>query len=636
MSKKATATFHKPLVLPPSVKDDFEKMIRQLTNLQRDLFDSWKHFEDKCENFDKQTRDSFRNLVYYIALRRHDLRKLQNNLAHYGFSSLGRSESYVMTNISKILKSLRKILQYPHSRTAKKADDLSLNEGKTILKDNTDRLLGKEPKRRKVRIMVTLPSEAALNYGLVLNLIKKGMNVARINCAHDGQPEWERMIENIKRARKEAKRDCQICLDIAGPKLRSGILEEGPRVLKIRPVKDIFGRVIEPAKIWLTPLQTPESSPASAAAQLTFPQDFLQQLKARNKLRFKDTRDSTRTLTIKESIRNSFWAECSQTVYICPETEFKVVNIKPAQKTKPGNIPPLEQYISLQKGDLMVLTKEQIPGQSAKLAENGKIIEPARVPCTLSEVFDYVKVGEKIWFDDGKIGGIIKSVNPEEVLVEIKHSGGRIQKLRADKGINLPESDLKFPSLTEKDLVDLEFVVKNADIVGYSFVRSAADVVELQKKLKELKGNHLGIILKIETQRAFENLPEILLAGMKSPAVGVMIARGDLAIETGFERLAEVQEEILWMCEAAHIPVIWATQVLEGLSKCGIYSRAEITDAAMSERAECVMLNKGAFIVEAVQTLDNILTRMQSHQDKKRSMLRRLHLAGKFFDELRE
>ncbi len=112
---------------------------------------------------------------------------------------------------------------------------------------------------------------------------------------------------------------------------------------------------------------------------------------------------------------------------------------------------------------------------------------------------------------------------------------------------------------------------------------------------------------------------------MRSEAVGVMIARGDLAVEVGYERLAEVQEEILWLCEAAHLPVIWATQVLEGLAKEGIPSRAEITDAAMSERAECVMLNKGPHIQEAIVVLDNILGRMQAHQSKKTSMLRQLH-----------
>jgi pyruvate kinase len=111
---------------------------------------------------------------------------------------------------------------------------------------------------------------------------------------------------------------------------------------------------------------------------------------------------------------------------------------------------------------------------------------------------------------------------------------------------------------------------------------------------------------------------------MRRPAAGVMIARGDLAVECGYERMAEIQEEILWVCEAAHMPVVWATQVLESLAKKGLPSRAEITDAAMGERAECVMLNKGPYLCDAVEALDDILQRMQDHQVKKSATLRRL------------
>jgi pyruvate kinase len=96
-------------------------------------------------------------------------------------------------------------------------------------------------------------------------------------------------------------------------------------------------------------------------------------------------------------------------------------------------------------------------------------------------------------------------------------------------------------------------------------------------------------------------------------------------VEIGYQRLAEMQEEILWLSEAAHVPVIWATQVLEGLVKNGTPSRGEITDAAMSERAECVMLNKGPFVTGAVTILDDVLTRMQAHQLKKTPQLRALH-----------
>ena len=132
------------------------------------------------------------------------------------------------------------------------------------------------------------------------------------------------------------------------------------------------------------------------------------------------------------------------------------------------------------------------------------------------------------------------------------------------------------------------------------------------------------IIAKIETARAVQNLPELLVCGLSRGPFGVMIARGDLALELGFPRLAEMQEELLWMCEAASVPIIWATGVLEGLVKNGLPSRGEMTDAAMSARAECVMLNKGEFQLEGVAVLSDVLSRMFGHQHKKEPLMRAL------------
>jgi len=114
---------------------------------------------------------------------------------------------------------------------------------------------------------------------------------------------------------------------------------------------------------------------------------------------------------------------------------------------------------------------------------------------------------------------------------------------------------------------------------------------------------------------------------MKRNKIGVMIARGDLAVEIGFERIAEVQSQILWLCEAAHVPVIWATQVLENLAKTGIATRAEVSDAALSAQAECVMLNKGPYIVDAVKTLKEIISKMENHGYKKKNSMRILNIA---------
>jgi pyruvate kinase len=211
--------------------------------------------------------------------------------------------------------------------------------------------------------------------------------------------------------------------------------------------------------------------------------------------------------------------------------------------------------------------------------------------------------------------------------VEITQARPKGEKLAAGKGVNLPDTRLRLAALTAKDTEDLAFVAAHADLVAYSFVRQADDVHQLRHRVAELHAERLGIVLKIETRQAFNELPALLLDAMRGERFGVMIARGDLAVECGFERMVEVQEEILWICEAAHTPVIWATQVLESLAKTGLPSRADVTDAAMSERAECVMLNKGPFIREAVATLDNILLRMEAHQSKNRAMLRPLHVA---------
>jgi pyruvate kinase len=248
------------------------------------------------------------------------------------------------------------------------------------------------------------------------------------------------------------------------------------------------------------------------------------------------------------------------------------------------------------------------------------------IGCTLSEVFDDVRSGEPIWFDDGKIGGVIEQVDECQAWVRITHVREQGARLRADKGVNLPESALRLTALSDKDVEDLAFAARHADAVALSFANSAGDVELLQQHLARLGSRQTAIVLKIETRRGFDSLLDMLLMAMRGPCCGVMIARGDLAVECGFERLAEVQEEMLCICEAAHVPVIWATQVLESMAKDGMPSRAEISDAAMGHRAECVMLNKGPHIVSAVRVLDDILRRMQAHQAKKQAMLRELRL----------
>ena len=288
-----------------------------------------------------------------------------------------------------------------------------------------------------------------------------------------------------------------------------------------------------------------------------------------------------------------------------------------------------KDHISLKEGEILYLVNGENRGeaeQEHQMSKSGPVIS-----CSIPEIFEDVSKGENIWFDDGKIGGVVEGVDKKCLVIKITKTNPKGGKLKEEKGINLPDTKLHLPSLTNEDIVNLPFIAQYADIIGFSFVRKPSDVQLLQDELAKLNRSHLGIVLKIENKEAFNNLPALILQGMKSPTLGVMTARGDLAVELGPERLSEVQEQILWLCEAAMIPNIWATQVLETLAKKGIAARAEITDAAMSARSECVMLNKGIYIIEAVETLVNILERMEKHQYKKQGTLRLLKVAEKFF-----
>jgi pyruvate kinase len=616
-------------------KKRIEQLVAQLESLRSGMIDAAQRYVGTCGEAHSVHAESQRNLLHYLELRRHDLRPLQQELAMLGLSSLGRAESHVLASLDAVLMALSSLGGNDVKSAVTDMQSGGFRAGCRLLETHSQKLLGPDPPRRSVRIMVTIPSEAESDYTLIHSLVWQGMDVARINCAHDSPEVWERMINHIRRAQKAQGRSCRILMDLAGPKLRTGSIEPGPPALKWRPRRDPLGNVVNPARLWITDSDRRTAAPAKPDAVLPVPGDFVSCLRVGDQIRLKDARGSQRRIDIIDVTPDGCWGESNKTAYITPG--IKVVRIRSKKKREAAvirDIDPLPGEINLATDDILVLTRESQAGRPATRDSAGRILTPARIACTLPEVFNDVQTGERVWFDDGKIGGTIEKVEADRIFVRITHARPEGSKLQSDKGINLPDSSLRLPALTQKDLQDLEFIAAHADMVGLSFAQGASDVELLIKQLNRLQRSDMGIVLKIETRRGFDQLPAMLLAGMKSSSLGVMIARGDLAVESGFERMAEVQEEILWICEAAHCPVIWATQVLETLAKQGMASRAEITDAAMGHRAEAVMLNKGPHILRAVQMLDDILQRMEAHQMKKQSMMRELHLARSFMTAL--
>ena len=441
------------------------------------------------------------NLAHYLALRRRDLRDLQEALMPLGLSSLGRAESRVMANLDAVCASLARIAGRGDAPTY--PTGARFGAGLQLLGRHAKEVFGPASGNRQVRIMVTLGTDAAEDYDFVKRLVAAGADIARINCAHDSPPVWRAMIANIRRAEAETGLRCKVAMDLCGPRARTGAI-------------------------------------ASVA-------------------------DRAR----------------------------------------------------LAPGDRLLLA--YAPGPADGDA-------PFRAVCSLPAALDRVEIGQRVAIDEGACVARVAERRPDGAVLVVERSVGRGVKLKADKGLNFPDTSLDIPALTERDLVDLDTVAELADIIGYSFVQRPEDLRLLRQELaaRTDKADETAIIAKIETALAVRNLPELIVEGAGTQPFAVMIARGDLAVEIGYQRLAEIQEELLWLCEAAHVPVVWATQVLDRFVKRGAPSRAEMTDAAMAERAECVMLNKGAYQVDAVSVLNEVLGRMSAHQTKKTSRLRAL------------
>jgi pyruvate kinase len=487
------------LVNSHNLLQDLNNLREQVIREGDAIYQNWRSLITR-ENF----QQSAQNLAHYLVLRKQDLRQIQLALMPWGLSSLGKIESRVIPNLEAVTFTLAEILQQPLPLKSRPSL-IAFFAGDKLLQKNTEEVFGSDSQKRQVRIMVTLPTEAAENYGLVKELLIRGTDCFRINCAHDRPQDWQKMIEHINRAKLQTQRNCSVLMDLAGPKIR------------IQSVLSPNGeKRIHPNEIILLSKDDPQQP------------------------------------------HPDYW----------------------------------------------------------------------QASCSVPEILPKLKIGTRIWIDDGHLGAIIESINTQGIWLRVTHTRPKGEKLKPDKGINFPQTTINLNPLTPKDLEDLDFVANNADLIGYSFVQTARDIQLLQTELEKRLGEewtNKAIIAKIETQEAIHNLPELIVQAAGKQPFGVMIARGDLAVEIGYQRLAEMQEEILWLCQAAHVPVIWATQVLETLVKTGIPSRAEITDAAMGERAECVMLNKGPFIIEAVSILDDVLTRMQAHQSKKACQLRALH-----------
>lgn len=485
--------------------DLLQELQHELSGLEDKMLQAVKERESLLNDLHPRQRLAAQNLLHYLELRKNDIHGLQEKLHAHGLSSLTHAESYIHSQVQTILHRLDSGQAIEHP------DECTYEYSQKEMQQKTEALFGTNNDPSIPYLMVTFDTSFADNYGLIKNLLLNGMNVVRINCAHDDEATWARMIHHVKKASEHTGLSCKIYMDLAGPKIRVKLLKKGRKKGK--------AKIKEGQLIWLS-----------------------------DKAKDFDKDDLVMSFTEKGIISN------------------------------------------LQKGETVLI-------------------------------------------DDGIIEGVVEKTKKDRTGLRIVRISSRKSLLKTGKGINLPDADLDVPPLTKFDRACLPFICAHADLVGYSFVRSPSDINVLQDELKAIASPAPHVILKIETPDAVTNFPALLLQGMRQKIFGAMIARGDLAVEVGFERLGEIQDEILAICEAAHVPVIWATQVLETLNKSGVATRSEITDATHAAIAECVMINKGDHTIEVIETLRDVLRRSGGRASKKRFTFRPLLEALSFEDQ---
>ncbi|WP_190287459.1 pyruvate kinase [Paenibacillus darwinianus] len=491
----------------------------------------------------------------------------------------------------------------------------------------SEALFGTKRDAESPHIMLTLDVRM-LASPVIEQFLANGMTIARINCAHGDRSIWTKLIEAVRGAEEQLRgkgqyrgQACKIYMDLAGPKIRVGPIRKTGYPLKISVKKNEYGQPLESLRGFIGPHPPAASMESSQAFDFEIPilpHDKLHLLKEGDRLAFRDIRGKRRTLLVLQVMPSGLEASLDQTAYLDEHTtlynEDYHINLRVASLAKK----PVRLFVK-KSDSLRIYLNDKLEGDYS----------PTGVACisvSLPQAFTKLREGHSVFIDDGKVHGIVYRHNERFVDVKVVAPDYPIV-LKEGKGINLPDSNVgkSITALTGKDTEDLAFIAEHADMVGVSFVHDANDLRRLKELLDESVKSDIAVIAKIETREAVHHFSSLLLEGLTFARFGVMVARGDLAIEIGFQQLSVVQEEILAMSRAAHVPVILATQVLDTMAKKGMPSRAELADLSFGSEFDCVMLNKGPFMKETVSFLQETLLLLNQVKHHTKTITRLMH-----------
>lgn len=610
----------------PAVLLRLGELRTQVLSRQEELLAAWRPLLQR-----RGFLASASNLAGYLALRRHDLHDLQDRLDSLGLASLAGCEASVAATLDALMNTLRLSQGQPVLAANVIRCARALQRSRTQRCRSTDHLFGAARAPRATRFMVTLSRESGADYALVRDLVELGMDCARINCVVDDRATWRDIIGNVRQAEKELGRGCKVLMELGGRRLRTGPVDAGPDLLHVKVKRDQFGDPLYPTVIVLDGsgragrTATRDHSGRAMPARLAVDRKWLARLDPGDRVLFRDFKGRKRELAIEARLSETEVAcACVDGAYIGQGTELEHEqrSRKKGAKTKSGafDAPPAESEVK--PGDALLLTRDLSPGRGEQRDKRGRLAATARIGCTDPDVFDLLDAGQTAWIDGCRIGALIEQVDKHGAWLRVTRASPRGERIGADQAIHLPDTPIDLPALSARDLAQLEFVSRHADIVGFPVATGRADIDQL---VDALAGHHggrrLGIIAGIETRAALDDLPEIIAHGAGRHPFGITGSYGALAAEFGFEGMPEAVREIRALCACAHVPVVWSTPALESLV---IHEppRADITDTATIGSAQCLLLNQGPCVRQALIALGSLVSAMEEQATRRASRCR--------------
>jgi len=527
----------------PSKHEMIRQSYLELISVRNKIMDFEQDMADELSFVASKNLVHARNLIHYTGLKRQDITSLQPGLLALGLNPLDHPESNVLGTIDAVLGALTPIAE---PLPAFNPSGVTFEAHST-----TDTAI----------VMATLPPEAAHNYQVSLHLLDAGMNIARILSSRDDQHAWEKMIHNLRRASADSKKKCLIMLDLDST-IRIGEFRHHNPAIKIEPERNEKGQVVRNAVVRFV---LPGHQPKPGIPEIPIEKVNYHLLKNNDSIYLRDSAERSRRMQITDVKKDYIEAETDKTIYL--DSGIRIMFLRKSEiidHANIGKLPSVEMQLTVFKGDELIITPPGSLGQPAIRNDKGQILQPASISCTCPELFTSVNPGERIFFNNGKLEGMIRKVKESEIQVKITQSGKMGNQLCCGQHLFFPDSNLHLPVLTPTVWQNLEFAAQHADLIGLSSSYTSGDLKLIHELMNEKSAKKIGVILKVETLSDLKNLPQLMLAGMQNDLFGVLVHPQKLAIGLQTERLGEIQTQLSNWCKAARIPVVQNNRNLTG------------------------------------------------------------------------